>query len=73
MQAPQATARRRPRTSGRCSRARSRSASCARRSSTVVAQLVDWGRQGEVSYLPKMRTQLVAARTVAEVLAWPPG
>jgi hypothetical protein len=34
---------------------------------------VDWGRQGEVSYLPKMRTQLVAARTVAEVLAWPPG
>jgi uncharacterized protein YbjT (DUF2867 family) len=34
-----------------------------------VAQLVDWGRQGDVSYLPKMRTQLVAARTVAEVLA----
>ena len=33
-----------------------------------VAQLVDWGRQGEVSYLPKMRTQLVAARTVAEAL-----
>ena len=34
-----------------------------------VAQLVDWGRQGEVSYVPKMRTQLVAARTVAEALA----
>jgi uncharacterized protein YbjT (DUF2867 family) len=34
-----------------------------------VAQLVEWGRQGEVSYVPKMRTQLVAARTVAEALA----
>jgi uncharacterized protein YbjT (DUF2867 family) len=34
-----------------------------------VAQLVDWGRQGDVSYLPKMRTQLVAARTVAQALA----
>ena len=34
-----------------------------------VAQLVEWGRQGEVSYLPKMRTQLVAARTVARALA----
>ena len=34
-----------------------------------VAQIVDWGRQGEVSYVPKMRTQLVAARTVAEALA----
>jgi uncharacterized protein YbjT (DUF2867 family) len=34
-----------------------------------VAQLVEWGRQGEVSYVPKMRTQLVAARTVAESLA----
>jgi uncharacterized protein YbjT (DUF2867 family) len=33
-----------------------------------VAQLVDWGRQGEVSYVPKMRTQLVAARTVARAL-----
>jgi uncharacterized protein YbjT (DUF2867 family) len=30
---------------------------------------VDWGRQGEVSYVPKMRTQLVAARTVAQALA----
>jgi uncharacterized protein YbjT (DUF2867 family) len=34
-----------------------------------VGQLVDWGRQGEVSYVPEMRTQLVAARTVAEALA----
>jgi uncharacterized protein YbjT (DUF2867 family) len=34
-----------------------------------VPQLVDWGRQGEVSYVPEMRTQLVAARTVAEALA----
>jgi uncharacterized protein YbjT (DUF2867 family) len=35
----------------------------------LVGQLVDWGTQGEVSYVPKMRTQLVAARTVAEALA----
>jgi uncharacterized protein YbjT (DUF2867 family) len=35
----------------------------------LVGQLVDWGAQGEVSYVPKMRTQLVAARTVAEALA----
>ena len=34
-----------------------------------VPQLVDWGTQDGVSYLPKMRTQLVAARTVAETLA----
>jgi uncharacterized protein YbjT (DUF2867 family) len=34
-----------------------------------VGELVGWGRQGEVSYVPKMRTQLVAARTVAEALA----
>jgi uncharacterized protein YbjT (DUF2867 family) len=34
-----------------------------------VAQIVEWGLQGEVSYVPKMRTQLVAARTVAEALA----
>jgi uncharacterized protein YbjT (DUF2867 family) len=34
-----------------------------------VGQLLDWGRQGEVAYVPKMRTQLVAARTVAEELA----
>jgi uncharacterized protein YbjT (DUF2867 family) len=34
-----------------------------------VGQIVDWGRQGDVSYVPKMRTQLVSARAVAEVLA----
>ena len=34
-----------------------------------VPLLVDWGSQGEVSYVPKMRTQLVAARTVADALA----
>jgi uncharacterized protein YbjT (DUF2867 family) len=33
-----------------------------------VALLMEWGRQGEVTYLPKMRTQLVAARIVAEAL-----
>jgi uncharacterized protein YbjT (DUF2867 family) len=33
-----------------------------------VEQLLDWGRQGEVTYVPKMRTQLVAARTVAEAV-----
>jgi uncharacterized protein YbjT (DUF2867 family) len=35
----------------------------------LVPQLVDWGRQNGVAYVPKMRTQLVAARTVAEALA----
>src|ERR1044072_4830277 len=34
-----------------------------------VTQIVDWGRQGDVAYVPRMRTQLVAARTVAEALA----
>jgi uncharacterized protein YbjT (DUF2867 family) len=33
-----------------------------------VEQLVGWGTQGDVAYLPQMRTQLVAARTVAEKL-----
>jgi uncharacterized protein YbjT (DUF2867 family) len=33
-----------------------------------VEQLVNWGRQGDVSYVPAMRTQLVAARTVAEAV-----
>ncbi len=33
-----------------------------------VEQLMQWGTQGEVAYVPKMRTQLVAARTVAEAL-----
>ena len=30
--------------------------------------LIGWGRQGDVIYLPPMRTQIVAARTVAEAL-----
>src|SRR6202161_3056915 len=34
-----------------------------------VEVLMAWGRQGEVCYLPAMRNQLVAARTVAEALA----
>jgi uncharacterized protein YbjT (DUF2867 family) len=34
-----------------------------------VPQMLEWGRQGEVAYVPKMRTQLVSARTVAEALA----
>ena len=34
-----------------------------------VGQLVDWGRQGEVSYVPNARMQPVAARAVAEALA----
>jgi uncharacterized protein YbjT (DUF2867 family) len=33
-----------------------------------VEQLMDWGRQGDVSYVWRMRTQLVAARTVAEAV-----
>jgi uncharacterized protein YbjT (DUF2867 family) len=33
-----------------------------------VQELVDWGRQGDVAYVPEMRTQLVAARSVAEAL-----
>jgi uncharacterized protein YbjT (DUF2867 family) len=35
----------------------------------LVGLLVEWGRQGEVSQVAKMRTQAVAARTVAEALA----
>ena len=34
-----------------------------------VAQLVDWGRHDGVSNVPRMRTQLVAARAVAEAVA----
>jgi uncharacterized protein YbjT (DUF2867 family) len=34
-----------------------------------VEQMVAWGTQGDVVHLPRMRTQLVAARTVAEALA----
>jgi len=33
-----------------------------------VEVLMGWGRQGDVCYVPRMRTQLVAARTVAEEL-----
>src|SRR5712672_3496899 len=33
-----------------------------------VEVLMGWGRQGDVVYLPTMRTQIVAARTVAEAL-----
>jgi uncharacterized protein YbjT (DUF2867 family) len=34
-----------------------------------VGQLLDWGRQGDVAYVAAMRTQPVAARALAEVLA----
>jgi uncharacterized protein YbjT (DUF2867 family) len=34
-----------------------------------VAELVKWGTQGDTATLPEMRTQLVAARSVAEALA----
>lgn len=34
-----------------------------------VDQLVQWGTQGDVSYVPTMRIQPVAARAVAEVLS----
>src|SRR5262249_48913085 len=34
-----------------------------------VAPVVDWGRHNGVSYVPNLRMQLVAARTVAEALA----
>ena len=34
-----------------------------------VAQLMEWGARGDVIQVPRMRTQLVAARTVAEALA----
>lgn len=34
-----------------------------------IGQLVDWGRQGSVSYMQKMRIQPVAARVVAQGLA----
>ena len=49
--------------------ARSRRASCARPSSTSSwKSFMRWGTQGDVSYVWKIRTQLVAARTVAEAL-----
>jgi uncharacterized protein YbjT (DUF2867 family) len=34
-----------------------------------VTQLMDWGTQGDVCAVPRMRTQLVAARAVGEALA----
>lgn len=34
-----------------------------------VEELLGWGTKGDAAYLPQMRTQLVAARTVAEALA----
>ena len=34
-----------------------------------VAQLLDWGTDGDVAYVPRMRTQIVAARAVAQVAA----
>jgi uncharacterized protein YbjT (DUF2867 family) len=34
-----------------------------------VPLFLEWGRQGDVIYVPEMRTQLIAARTVAEALA----
>jgi len=34
-----------------------------------VAQLIEWGTEGDLAYVPTMRTQLVAARTVARALA----
>jgi uncharacterized protein YbjT (DUF2867 family) len=34
-----------------------------------VEQLLDWGRQGDVAYVAAMRTQVVAARAVAEAIA----
>jgi uncharacterized protein YbjT (DUF2867 family) len=34
-----------------------------------VEQLVDWGRQGDVAYVAAMKTQVVAARALADVLA----
>ncbi|MFL5869953.1 MAG: SDR family oxidoreductase [Solirubrobacterales bacterium] len=34
-----------------------------------VPELIGWGRQGDISYVPRMRTQVVAAQKVAEALA----
>jgi uncharacterized protein YbjT (DUF2867 family) len=35
----------------------------------LVPQMIEWGKKGDVSYVPKMRTQLVAARAAAQALA----
>jgi len=34
-----------------------------------VAQLLEWGTRGDVATVPEMRTQIVSARAVAEVIA----
>jgi len=34
-----------------------------------VSQMMDWGRQGEVTYVPEMRTQLIAAQAAGAELA----
>jgi hypothetical protein len=34
-----------------------------------VGQLLDWGSRGVITVVPEMRTQIVAARAVAEVIA----
>jgi uncharacterized protein YbjT (DUF2867 family) len=34
-----------------------------------VPQMMEWGAKGDVTYVPKMRTQLVAAQAVGEILA----
>jgi uncharacterized protein YbjT (DUF2867 family) len=34
-----------------------------------VSQLMEWGTRGDVTYVPPMRTQIVAARSVGEALA----
>jgi uncharacterized protein YbjT (DUF2867 family) len=34
-----------------------------------VAQLLEWGARGDIATVPEMRTQIVSARTVAEVIA----
>ena len=67
---PGATARRRSPTSGPCSSGPIPARVLrAAQFHEFVAQLVEWGAQGDVTYVPRMRTQLVAARTVAEALA----
>jgi uncharacterized protein YbjT (DUF2867 family) len=35
----------------------------------LVERMIDWGRQGDVAYVPNLMTQLVAARTAAETIA----
>jgi uncharacterized protein YbjT (DUF2867 family) len=35
----------------------------------LVEPMIEWGRKGDVAYVLDMRTQLVAARTVAETVA----